>query len=68
MERVVSKCLSCIGLLLAVFVTTAAVDVGDTKTEAAVEPYITQMPLEILHVMSPHAHWQWNIDQLNGFK
>ena len=68
MERVVSKRLSCIGLTLAIFATTAAVDVGDSKTEAGVEPHTKQTPLKILHVMSYHAKWQWNIDQLNGFK
>ena len=68
MERVVSKRLFCTGLFLAVFATTAAADVGDSKTEAGVEPYTKQTPLKILHVMSYHSQWQWNIDQLNGFK
>ena len=68
MEPVVSKRLSCIGLLLAFCAITAAVDVIDSEPDTGLEACTRQMPLKILHVMSYHSEWQWNIDQLNGFK
>ena len=68
MERVVSRRLSCIGILLAFFAISGAVDVIDSEIEIEVEQYTKQPPFKILHVMSYHSEWQWNIDQLNGFK
>ena len=63
------SCKVAIAAMVAVLLTGSCGTIGqDQATPMGQATETSEKTFKVLHVMSYHAEWKWNIDQFNGFK